>query len=87
MNEKQTILDFLNWRFDNAESVIYTEGFNFIEQHASIIDQYLASKSQKERLCNPCSPYDPDKSTSSATKCKCGKENWEHGSLLTDRKY
>ena len=26
----------------------------------------------------PCGSFDPDNSTSSATKCKCGREKWEH---------
>ena len=25
-----------------------------------------------------CGSFDPDNSTSSATKCKCGREKWEH---------
>lgn len=25
-----------------------------------------------------CGSFDPDNKTSSATKCKCGREKWEH---------
>ena len=25
-----------------------------------------------------CGSFDPDNRTSSATKCKCGREKWEH---------
>lgn len=25
-----------------------------------------------------CGSFDPDTTTSSATKCKCGREKWEH---------
>jgi len=25
-----------------------------------------------------CGSFDPDNNTSSATKCKCGREKWEH---------
>ena len=25
-----------------------------------------------------CDSFDPDNKTSSATKCKCGREKWEH---------
>lgn len=25
-----------------------------------------------------CGSFDPDTATSSATKCKCGREKWEH---------
>lgn len=30
------------------------------------------------RLCVVCDSFDPDNKTSSATKCKCGREKWEH---------
>ena len=28
-----------------------------------------------------CGSFDPDNKTSSATKCKCGREKWEHPTL------
>ena len=28
--------------------------------------------------CMLCGSFEPDNKTSSATKCKCGREKWEH---------
>lgn len=47
---------------------------DFIEKQ-SCIDNFVVQKSPIDMLCGY---FDHDNSTSSATKCKCGREKWEH---------
>ncbi len=69
----------------------YQDFFNFMNQEHNLIltkeemDEIL---SEAERLVKKltihnvsnllCGSFEPDNSTSSATKCKCGREKWEH---------
>lgn len=45
-------------------------------------DMLIEELNEQLRLYNVsnllCSSFDPDTTTSSATKCKCGREKWEH---------
>ena len=49
-----------------------------------VIDAMIRFKNETEQLNIPavnnllCGSFDPDTTTSSATKCKCGREKWEH---------
>lgn len=41
------------------------------------LEQYLALR-QSAVSGMLCGSFEPDNKTSSATKCKCGREKWEH---------
>ena len=66
-------------RFENDGS--YTEG-EVIQ--AMTEDRFIEALKEAKLLPIPavsnllCGYFEPDNSTSSATKCKCGCEKWEH---------
>ena len=66
-------------RFENDGS--YTEG-EVIQ--AMTEDRFIEALKEAKLLSIPavsnllCDYFEPDNSTSSATKCKCGREKWEH---------
>ncbi len=60
---------------------------NFDSQTATnrIVEFWKDELKLQEQQCNIsrvsnllCESFDPDNNTSSATKCKCGREKWEH---------
>lgn len=50
---------------------------NFIDSRNGVNKNFVLAdvSGQSEQLCGF---FEPDNSTSSATKCKCGREKWEH---------
>lgn len=55
------------------------------EEHAKYIDGLDTFAERLVKLCNIshvnnllCCSFEPDNKTSSATRCKCGREKWEH---------
>ena len=66
-------------RFENDGS--YTEG-EVIQ--AMTEDRFIEALKEAKLLPIPdvsnllCGSFEPDNKTSSATKCKCGREKWEH---------
>lgn len=66
-------------KFENDGS--YTEG-EVIQ--AMTEDRFIEALKEAEFLPIPtvrnliCGSFEPDNRTSSATKCKCGRERWEH---------
>ena len=49
MNEKQVILDFLEWERASMENIVYNSEHNSEEHMQSIVSQYLASKEPQEK--------------------------------------
>ena len=44
-----------------------------------VLEQLKVNNSVLDDVSNLlCGSFNPDNSTSSATKCKCGREKWEH---------
>ena len=69
-------------RFENDGS--YTEG-EVIQ--AMTEDRFIEALKEAKLLPVPvvsnllCDSFEPDNKTSSATKCKCGREKWEHPNI------
>ena len=49
MNEKQIILDFLEWERASMEKIVYNSEHNSEEHMQSIVSQYLAQKETQEK--------------------------------------
>lgn len=69
-------------KFENDGS--YTEG-EVIQ--AMTEDRFIEALKEAKLLPVPvvnnllCGSFEPDNKTSSATKCKCGREKWEHPNI------
>ncbi len=71
----------------NAEQFIEENYFGLkidCQRDIQTIYQALEDYARALQLLQPdvsgmlCGSFDPDNKTSSATKCKCGREKWEH---------
>ncbi|HHX69477.1 MAG TPA: hypothetical protein GX708_15705 [Gallicola sp.] len=52
---------------------------SFVDNDACDFAKYYAEQLSIHNVSNMlCGSFDPDTTTSSATKCKCGREKWEH---------
>ena len=78
MDKIKELTDFYMWMEENdydhnirarveRKAEMYLNGIN--------IGQKLPIHNVSDMLCGS---FDPNNSTSSATKCKCGREKWEH---------
>ena len=58
----------------------YGTGSNFtLNVVANLMAEYAAKNCVIPAVSNLlCGSFEPDNKTSSATKCKCGREKWEH---------
>lgn len=58
----------------------YGTGSNFtLNAVANLMAEYAAKNCVIPAVSNLlCGSFEPDNKTSSATKCKCGREKWEH---------
>lgn len=58
----------------------YGTGSNFtLNTVANLMAEYAAKNCVIPAVSNLlCGSFEPDNKTSSATKCKCGREKWEH---------
>jgi predicted lipoprotein with Yx(FWY)xxD motif len=61
------MVDTMQWTLDMAMS--------FAEEYHKNEMETLRIHDVSGMLCGS---FDPDNKTSSATKCKCGREKWEH---------
>lgn len=72
---------------DRMMSIIkdYETGYGGITDSFLRKELEMFAKDYHKEQCNIadvsnllCDSFDPDNSTSSATRCKCGREKWEH---------
>ena len=78
MNRRQIINKILHEHIDVNKYEDYTNYKKLI----TAIEEWHESEVKKLPIHNVsnllCGSFDPDNKTSSATKCKCGREKWEH---------
>lgn len=61
------------WKFDNDQTPVsnWHDKQDLLEEVRKVL--YIHDVSNVL-----CGSFDPDNKTSSITKCKCGREKWEH---------
>lgn len=69
------ILDLIDryWKFDNDQTPV--SNWHDKQDLLEAVREALRIHDVSGMLCGS---FDPDNKTSSATKCKCGREKWEH---------
>ena len=73
LQDIQEIIEFLQWAFRKVDKGdTPEETVRMLLMNRAKIDNIKFNSGML------CGSFDPDNKTSSATKCKCGREKWEH---------
>lgn len=76
MNNKKTALELLeNW-IEQYYRINGTPTLDDIKGQINLLKSYEGENINVGN--NLCGYFEADNSTSSASKCKCGREKWEH---------
>ena len=72
---QKEILDLIDryWKFDDDQTPV--SNWHDKQDLLEAVRKALCIHDVSGMLCGS---FDPDNKTSSATKCKCGREKWEH---------
>lgn len=78
MNGK-TALELLEYLIEQYYRINGTPTLDDIKGQINSLKDYEREQLHIANVSNMlCGSFDPDTTTSSATKCKCGREKWEH---------
>jgi len=72
-------LKYKAWIGEKHADIAHKLMGNDIETFALEFGEHLVKNCSIPAVSNMlCGSFDPDTTTSSATKCRCGREKWEH---------